>query len=140
MYRFTNIMLYGGFTIFSLIACNDCRDEDCPDVNFIDIEVESNTDTIYIFDIEFYFYDLENQKVEADITRAKGTSDTFYAFLNFRQPTLDDKYYLNVKDLTQEVELQKSFQETDCCGTQVRFEKATVDGNSVDLPIKVIVD
>ena len=134
------ILFYSGLTVLLLISCNDCRDEDCPDVNFIDIRVESGTDTVYVYDINFYFYNHENHKVEADIIRASGLLNTFYASLDFRQPVMDDKYYLTEKDFTQEVELQRSFQQTDCCGTQVWFEKIIVDGSLVNLPIEVVID
>lgn len=121
--------------VFLNSACNECRNDDCAPDDFISILLINEDETIYTYDLNFFYYDQENQKIEADIERAL-TQHTFHVFLDYQQEPKDHKYYLEVGGQLKTVEIRKVYVKS-CCGDLLKFDAVMMDGVETKLPLRV---
>ncbi len=121
-------------------GCDDCGDNDCGGDDAISIRVVGDNEINYSDSIDFYYYDKNQQKIEATIQPNRPGAQIYRAALNYRIPEIQTTYYLEIADQTKTVNIQTRYDEDACCGDYLRFKEITVDGATTALPIEVVVD
>ena len=102
------------------------------------IRVVSDREINYSDSIDFYYFDENQQKVEADIERSRSSSQTYYTYLDYR--SAPGSYSLEVGNQTKTIAIQIRYDKDPCCGDYLRFEEITVNGVVTSLPIEVEID
>lgn len=134
--RYLSLIL-GALTIY---GCNDCRDNDCGGDDAILISIISDNKLDYSDSIDFYYFDENQQKIEAAIEPNRPGSQIYSAFLNYREPETPGRYYLEVDGQAKTIDIQTSYDKDPCCDDNLRFEQITVDGTITMLPIKIVIN
>lgn len=120
------------------LGCSDCRDDDCGGDDMLIIRVVSDREINYSDSIDFYYFDENQQKVGADIERSRSSSQTYYAYLDYR--SAPGSYSLEVGNQTKTIAIQIRYDKDPCCGDYLRFEEITVNGVVTSLPVEVEID
>ena len=128
--------------LFITIAsgCNDCRDNDCGGDDFITIHVIGDAETSYTDSLAFYYYDENQQRVEADIYRDRYSSQRYSAYLDYRGAEPLNTFHVALGNQVKTIDIDTRYDQDRCCGDYLRFEKIQVDGRTVSLPIEITVD
>ncbi len=125
---------------FSISGCNDCRNNDCGGDDTVLINVISDNEIDYTDSISFYYYDENQQKIEADIEPSSYSLQQYFAHLNYRLPGTKNRYYLEVGNQTKTVDIKTRYDKDPCCGDYLRFEELTVDGKTATIPIEIVIN
>ena len=131
------------FTILFFVAliittgCNNCADNDCGEDDVVLIVVDSDDQVNYVDSIDFYYYDANQLKIKADIRPRGNSLRYYYAYLDYRQLAPQQRYYLAVGDQSKTVDITTRYDQDECCGDYLRFDKILVDGDPVSFAIEV---
>ena len=128
------------FTAITAFGCNNCRNNDCGGDDTISISVVSDDEIDYSDSIDFYYFDQNQQKVEASIEPNRPGSQIYYAFLDYQKPGTQSSYYIEVGNQVDTVVVQTRYDEDPCCGDYLRFEAVTMNGKITSLPISIVID
>ncbi len=128
------------FFIATITSCDDCRNNDCGGDDIIVIKLIGDDQTNYSDSIDFYYYDENQKKIEAEIERDRYSLSIYYAYLDYRRSSIQNIYYLQFKNQLITIDVEVRYDKDPCCGDYLRFETIQVDGKTIPLPIEVIID
>lgn len=125
-------------SVLVLFGCDECINDDCPAAEeTVTIQVLGDWGVSYRDSLRFYYYNEQQQKIEAEIERNRVVSQQYYVHVGYTLKT--GRYYLELGDQIKTVDIEVEKVSGDCCEYQ-RFGEVRVDGQLTTLPLEIAAD